>query len=71
MNTSPAAAYGFGKFRTFGQKAVARMNGVRACNLGNTNDDVATQIALARRRRSDAISLVARRHMQAVASASE
>ncbi len=51
----------------FGKKAISRMDGVDVSDLGRTDDRGNIQIALGRRRRSDAYSLIGISDMQSFA----
>jgi hypothetical protein len=62
---------GFGELGALGQEAVAGMDRLGARALGDLDDLVDDQIALARGRRPDRIGLVGERTCIALASASE
>ena len=55
-----------GEVRILGQKTVARVNGLCAAPLGRRDDALDRQIALTRRRRTDADRLISQPHVQGV-----
>jgi hypothetical protein len=63
---------GLGELRVLGEEAVARMDRLGAAFARlRRSDALDDEVALARRRRADAVRLVGHAHMRASASASE
>src|SRR5207237_6698063 len=60
-------AYDVGELRVLGEKAVARVQGVRARDLGRGDDARNVEVAVARRRPPDAHVVVGEARVEAVA----